>query len=324
MLRLISRFCSPTVLGISCGLTAAVLWGGGAVVSRHLVTSRLDPMDMVLLRYAACFPIAIGLIIAFGRRVWLEIPLERLMVLLLLAGPPYQFLITMGYEQSTAGAGSLLVCGLLTVFALATPLAFNKSLGGTTTIVKPTLSAVVGAALACVGLATFASGSGGSSITAKGFAIFSTAALCWAVLNALVRRWQIDPLKLTVALAFWSPLFLPVYTTMRPWHALSGPASDLLLQYVYHGWLVAFAATLMFFVAVRYAGATIASALQALAPGVSACLGAVILGEQLGRWQVLGISITIVGVMLSSSGERFVNGVLGQFYTRRQTRAAAV
>jgi drug/metabolite transporter (DMT)-like permease len=306
MLRLISRFYSPALFGIICGVIAAALWGGGAVVSRHLVTTRLDPMDMVLLRYVACFPIAVGLLIAFGRRVWLDIPLERLMVLLVLAGPPYHLLITMGYEQSTASAGSLLVCGLLTVFALAVPLVVTSA--GTSA--KPKLNAILGAALACVGIATFAVSSSGSSITATGFAIFTIGALCWAILNALIRRWQIDPLKLTVALALWSPLFLPVYTSMRPWHALSGPTSDLLLQYIYHGWLVAFVATLLFFVAVRYAGATVAAALQALAPGVSACLGALLLGETLGKLQILGLAITIVGVMLSSSGERLLQNWL--------------
>jgi drug/metabolite transporter (DMT)-like permease len=319
MLRLISRICSPTLFGIICGVIAAILWGGGAVVSRHLVTTRLDPMDMVLLRYVACFPIAVGMLIAFGRRVWLDVPLERLMILLLLAGPPYHLLITTGYEQSTASAGSLLVCGLLTVFALAVPLVLNS----TDINAKPKSNAVLGAALACIGIATFAGSSSGSNITATGFAIFSSGALCWAVLNALIRRWQIDPLKLTVALALWSPLFLPVYTSMRPWHALSGPTSDLLLQYVYHGWLVAFAATLLFFVAVRYAGGTVAAALQALAPGVSACLGVVLLGETLGKLQILGLGITILGVMLASSGERLLQGWLATVPARPARRTAA-
>jgi drug/metabolite transporter (DMT)-like permease len=311
----LSRAISPSAFGIICGVLAALLWGGGAVVSRHLVTARLDPVDMVLLRYIACFPIAVGMVIALGRRVWLDIPLERMMILLLLAGPPYHLLITTGYEQATAGAGALLVTGLLTVFALAVPLALN--------VAKPKFNAVIGAALACAGLAMFAAGSSGSSITSNGFTIFSTAALCWALLNALVRHWKIDPLKLTVALALWSPLFLPVYTSIRPWHALSGPTSDLLLQYIYHGWLVAFVATLLFFLAIHYAGATVAAALQALAPGASACLGALLLGETLGQLQVIGLGITILGVMLSSSGERWLANWQNYVSGRRTQSSAA-
>ncbi len=299
---------SRRTIGIVCGILAAILWGGSAVVSRHLVTAHVDPMDMVLLRYAACFPIAVGLVIAFGRRVWLDIPLERLLVLLLLAGPPYHLLLTSGYEQATAGAGSLLVCGLLTVFSLAVPLAFNTA--------KPSANAVLGAALACGGLAVFAVSSAERAITPVGFAIFSSAALCWAILNALVRHWKIDPLKLTVGLALWSPLFLPVYTSIRPWHALTGPASELLLQFVYQGWLVAFAATLLFFVAIRFAGAPTAAALQALAPGVSAGLGAVMLAEPIGQLQVVGLAITILGVMFASGGERWLTGWLGHLSGR--------
>jgi drug/metabolite transporter (DMT)-like permease len=305
---------SRRAIGIVCGILAAILWGGSAVVSRHLVTANIDPMDMVLLRYAACFPIAVGLLIAFGRRVWLDIPLERLLVLLLLAGPPYHLLLTTGYEQATAGAGSLLVCGLLTVFSLAVPLAFSTA--------KPSVNAVMGAALACGGLALFAVSSSGRAITPAGFAIFSSAALSWAILNALVRHWKIDPLKLTVGLALWSPLFLPIYTSIRPWHALTGPAPELLLQFVYQGWLVAFAATLLFFVAIRYAGAPTAAALQALAPGVSSCLGALLLAEPIGRLQIVGLGITILGVMFASGGERWLTSSLGRMSGRVREQAA--
>jgi drug/metabolite transporter (DMT)-like permease len=295
---------SHRAIGIVCGILAAVLWGGGAVVSRHLVTAQLDPMDMVLLRYAACFPIAVGLLIAFGRRVWLDMPLERLLVLLLLAGPPYHLLLTSGYEQATAGAGALLTTGLLTVFSLGVPLIFSPS--------KPSTNAVFGALLACLGLAVFAVSGTGRSVTPVGFAIFSSAALCWAVLNALIRHWKIDPLQLTVGLALWSVLFLPIYTSIRPWQALAGPAPQLLLQFVYQGWLVAFAATL----AIRNAGAPTAAALQALAPGVSACLGAVLLAEPIGRLQVIGLAITILGVMFASGGERWLTGWLAGAGTR--------
>jgi drug/metabolite transporter (DMT)-like permease len=305
---------SHKAIGVLCGVLAAILWGGGAVVSRHLVTAHIDPMDMVLLRYAACFPIAVGLLIAFGRRVWLDIPLERLLVLLLLAGPPYHLLLTTGYEQATAGAGALLTTGLLTIFSLAVPLAFSSA--------KPSSGAVFGALLACVGLGVFAACGSGRTITASGFAIFSTAALSWASLNALIRYWKIDPLQLTVGLALWSVLFLPVYTSIRPWHALSGPAPELLLQFVYQGWLVAFVATLLFFIAIRYAGAPTAAALQALAPGVSSGLGAILLAEPIGRLQIVGLAITILGVMFASGGERWLTGLLGHSETRRRQQAA--
>jgi drug/metabolite transporter (DMT)-like permease len=137
----------------------------------------------------------------------------------------------------------------------------------------------------------------------------------------LIRHWKIDPLKLTVALALWSPLFLPVYTSIRPWHALQGPAHELLLQFVYHGWLVAFAATLLFFIAVRFAGAPVAAALQALAPGVSAGFGAVLLAEPIGRIQIVGLAVTILGVMFASGGERWITSWIGA--TRARTRPQA-
>ena len=48
----------PMLLGIAAGMLAALIWGGGAVVSRYLVLNRLDPIDLTFLRYVGCLPIA--------------------------------------------------------------------------------------------------------------------------------------------------------------------------------------------------------------------------------------------------------------------------
>jgi drug/metabolite transporter (DMT)-like permease len=285
------------ILGMLAGLAAALLWGGGSVVSRHLVSQKLDPMDLALLRYIGCFPIAAVALLLFRERVRLDVSWFRLGVLLLLAGPPYHVFVIGGYAHATAGAGALIITGLMQVFSLAVPLL----LVGT----RPGLAPVVGAALAILGLGVFSTDmAAGFSFTPLGLAIFSIAALGWALLTYYVKLWKIDPLQLTNALALWSPLFLPLYLWFQPSPNFSGPISETLLQLVYHGILVAYGATLLFFVAVRHVGISTAAVIQALAPGLAAFMGALLLGEFLSPVRLLGIAIVIAGIIVTSVGAK--------------------
>ena len=286
------------VAGMLAGLAAALLWGGGSVVSRHLVSQRLDPMDLALLRYIGCFPIALAALLLYRDRVRLNISWFRLGVLLLLAGPPYHVFVIGGYAHATAGAGALIITGLMQVFSLGVPLL----LVGT----RPGAAPVIGATLAIAGLGIFSTDmASGFSFTPLGLAIFSIAALGWALLTYYVRLWKIDPLQLTNALALWSPLFLPFYLWFQPAPNFSEPISETLLQLVYHGVLVAYGATLLFFVAVQHLGISTAAVIQALAPGLAAFMGALLLGEALSLTRLLGIGVVIVGIIVTSVGARF-------------------
>jgi drug/metabolite transporter (DMT)-like permease len=283
------------IVGVAAGSLAAVLWGGGAVVSRHLVTTSIPPADLAFLRYAGCFPVAFALHTLWPARFRCDVPVHRLLVLLLLAGPPYQVLLVAGYGEVTAGTGALLVCGLLPLFALA----MSASVGQR----RPGPAQAAGVIATVLGVSVFAL-SGGHELTgtANGFALFAAAALMWAALNALVRHWQVDPWRLTVALALWSPVFLPVWVIARAPEMISAPAADVLLQVGYHGIGVAFFATALSFIAVGRLGSVKAGVLQAMTPATAALLGALILGEMLTDGQWLAIALTVGGIGLSIAG----------------------
>jgi len=275
-------------VGVICGLAAAAIWGGGAVVSRHLVTANLAPADLTLLRYLGCFPVALLLVLVMGERFRLAMAWPRLAILLLLAGPLYHALVVAGYGYATAGGGALLLSGLLPLFALA--------LSCTRNACAPSWLAAIGMAVILFGLVLFG---GSASVSLAGLAIFAAAAFAWAMLNECVRRWNVEPMRLTVVLALSSPLFIPFYLLGRPSPSLAAPMSELLLQLVYHGWLVAIGATALFFASVRLAGAAAAAILQTLAPAFSAGLGAAILGESLALLQWLGLILTLLGVLVT-------------------------
>lgn len=283
-------------VGVLCGLGAALIWGGGAVVLRHLAIAELPAADLALLRYAGCFPVALAAVVLCPRVFLPNIPWGRLLVLLLLAGPPYHVLIIWGYAHAGAGTGSLLVTGLLPIMGVALAAVVPKG--------TPGITSVGGAMLSAAGLAVFA-GCGSSDVTVSltGFVIFTSAAALWAVLNQLVLAWRIDPLRLTVALALWSPLFLPFWLFSLPRHGIGIAVADLLLQLIYHGWLVAIVATILSFMAVRQVGAQTAGLLQAMTPIFAALLGLALLGERLTLGQVVGATLTLAGVLTALRSE---------------------
>lgn len=287
------------LLGLGAGLLAALIWGGGAVVSRYLVLDRMDAIDLTFLRYAGCFPIALAVAFAAPQHARLGTLWWQTAILLLLAGPAYHLLLIYGYNFATAGAGALLVSGLLPIFAIA--------ISTVLTARAPGIRAVAGTLLVALGLLIFANPKGGAlsatgpaTVEPAGIAVFVSAAFLWAVLNELIRRWRVSPLRLTVTLALWSPLFLPLYILLRPAEGLSAPWGELALQIVYHGVLVAFVGTLLFFYAVRLLGTEIAALLQASIPAVAAILGVLVLGEWITANQSVAIVLTVTGIMLAS------------------------
>jgi drug/metabolite transporter (DMT)-like permease len=280
---------------IVSGIAAAAIWGGGSVVSRYLVSNGANPVDLTLIRYLVCFPL--GLIAVL---VWPaarpRIPLPRLLVLTLLAGPPYQFLLLAGYGHATAGAGALLVTGLMPVAACI--------IGWLSPGPRPAPEVWIGAGIGLAGLALFAQGLSGAHLDARGVLVFSTAAVAWALLGRCARAWTVDPLQLTVALALSSPLFLPAWYLITGGSVPSIDTAHLLLQGLYHGTFVAFVATVLYLFSIRGAGAETAACLQAATPVFAALLGAGILDEPLAPTQAAGAVIVTLGIAIAATGKR--------------------
>jgi drug/metabolite transporter (DMT)-like permease len=280
---------------IFCGIAAAIIWGGGSVVSRYLVSSGAAPVDLTLIRYLVCFPL--GLVaIAVWPAARPRIPWPRLLVLTLLAGPPYQFLLLAGYGHATAGAGALLVTGLMPVAACL--------IGWLAPGPRPATEAWIGAGIGLVGLGLFAQGLTDAHLDARGVLVFSMAAVAWALLGRCARTWSVDPLQLTVALALSSPLFLPAWFLTTSGSLPSIGLAHLALQGLYHGTFVAFVATALYFIAIRGAGAETAACLQAATPVFAAALGASLLDEPLTPTQAAGAVIVTLGIVVAATGKR--------------------
>ncbi|MGI9411921.1 MAG: DMT family transporter [Hyphomicrobiaceae bacterium] len=283
-------------LGVACGLGAAAIWGGSSVVSRHLVVSQFDPVELTFLRYVACFPVALAIYVFWFPRLRSSLSWGKLVVLLLLAGPPFHFIVIVGYKFASAGLGALLIAGLLAVFTVAGGIVLQRGM--------PAARAALCTALVLSGLAllvfeNFQLQSAVNLVSAAGIGIFTLAAALWALLNHLLTRWQVDPLALTVELSLWSPLFLPVYFAVPTTHPTNVRIADVALQLVYHGWFVALGATFLYFMSVRKLGAVSAAIMLALAPALSVIFGSIALGEPLSLTIVAGVCLVLTGFVAS-------------------------
>lgn len=289
--------------GVFAGLAAAAIWAAGSVVSRHFMTTAATPAgDLALLRYAGALPVAILLVALLPRQFASRIPLRRLLVLVLLAGPLYQALLIQGYSFATAGSGSLLVTAMVPVFSLVLAL---LPIGGGRPVLPATVAGVV---LAALGLLVFSIAAPTAlAIMPLGVGIFAAVAAMWAMLNLLVAKWSIEPQRLTLGLVLWSPLFLPVwFLNSGPFsptqHLLEMPFRDVALQVIVHGWLGALVATALFLFCVQATGATTAAILQAVTPAFAAGLGEVTLGETIPPLQITGVALVILGMVLATVG----------------------
>ena len=293
---------SDRLIGAVCGVGAAAIWGGSSVVSRYLITSSFDAADLTFLRYAACFPAALAIYLIWYPRLVNQLSWRAFAVLVLLAGPPFHFLVIAGYAYLPAGLGTVLIAGLLAVFTtFSAPFLGGGPVRSTQVFATGlVLAGLAGLSFQIVGGSGWQADASGWPMVA-GVLIFATAALLWALLNHLIVAWKIDPLAMTINLALTAPLFLPFY-----WLLSTGPATgratgadigDVALQLIYHGLFVALGATFLFFAAVRRIGAGPAAVLLALAPALAVVFGRLFLGETLTALSFAGVAMVLAGFL---------------------------
>ncbi len=291
------------IIGVVCGLGAATIWGGSSVVSRYLVTTHFDAFELTLLRYAACFPAALAIFVVLYPRLVNTLDWRQFAVLMVLAGPPFHFLVIAGYAYVPAGLGAVLIAGLLAVFTTMLGVFMGRAAPSPAQMLE-LASLLVG--LGCLSVQLHGQGTGSSGHWGAGFgiSIFALAALLWALLNHLIMRWRVDPLAMTINLALLSPVFMPIYLMVPSDGAMEAPLFDVVLQLIYHGLFVALGATFLFFAAVRRLGAEPAAVMLALAPALAVLFGWLFLGEVVMVTAAAGILLVLMGFLASLTVDR--------------------
>jgi drug/metabolite transporter (DMT)-like permease len=289
--------------GLGWGLLAAAIWAVYSVLARLGVTAGLSPADMSLLRFAPGALLTLPLMWRWGWRDLAGIGWGRGLVLTLLAGPGFALLFMTGFTLAPLAHGA--------VIAPAGQMLAGIGLSAWLGQQRLSRESLFGAGCVLLGLFFMGGDSllhGESRATLLGDLLFAVAGFCWGTFGTLSRRWQVDPLRVTVVVLVLSfLLFTPLYLALAdPSRLAQAGAGMLTLQVLAQGVGAGLVAMLAYSRAAALLGAGRAAFFGAMVPGAASLLAIPILGEVPSTLQVLGIVSVVVGLLIAFGALRLL------------------
>jgi len=289
--------------GLGWGLLAAAIWAVYSVLARLGVTAGLSPADMSLLRFSPGALLTLPLMWRWGWRDLAGIGWGRGLVLTLLAGPGFALLFMTGFTLAPLAHGA--------VIAPAGQMLAGIGLSAWLGQQRLSRESLFGAGCVLLGLFFMGGDSllhGESRATLLGDLLFAVAGFCWGTFGTLSRRWQVDPLRVTVVVLVLSfLLFAPPYLALAdPSRLAQAGAGMLTLQVLAQGVGAGLVAMLAYSRAAALLGAGRAAFFGAMVPGAASLLAIPILGEVPSTLQVLGIVSVVVGLLIAFGALRLL------------------
>jgi drug/metabolite transporter (DMT)-like permease len=289
-----SQSTRDTLLGVACGVGAAVLWAAGFVVARHGIDIGFSPADLTFHR---CFWVGLVLLplaLRAGIGDLNGIGWGRGALLTFLGGPGIAFASYSGFLLVPLGHGGVIQpsCAALFGLLLATlvlleRLPWRRALGALTIVAG---LAVIGAeALATIGAHGLA-----------GDFLFMLAGGFFATFGTLLRRWRVPPMRATIVVSVVSLVILPIQWALVGFSRMIalGPWENL-LQALMQGLLAGPAAIYLYTRSVVLLGAGRASVFPSLVPPCVLLIGWIALGIAPSAMQLVGLAIVLIGFRLT-------------------------
>jgi drug/metabolite transporter (DMT)-like permease len=286
--------------GAACGLATAAIWASWSAITRFAVTTRFDPWDVALLRYAAAGVLLAPVLVRRGfareRLGWLG-----LAALVAGAGAPYALAAAAGLRLAPAAELSALNPGCIPLFVAAIAWAFAGE--SAPTAQRAGLALIVTGAVLLIAANAASPGEAWTSSRLFGAMLSLLAALMWAVFTVVMRRADLNPLHAAALVSTGSlVIYLPVYLAWRGAALAEVPLVDLATQAVFHGVLVTVVSLLLYGRALVLLGAARGAAFASLVPALSALIAIPLLGEWPSATDWLAIVLIGAGVYLASGG----------------------
>jgi len=291
--------------GLAWGLLAAAIWASYTVLARLGVKAGLSPADLTLLRFAPGALLTLPLLWRWGWRDLGGIGWRRGLLLTVLAGPGFSLLFMTGFSLAPLAHGAVIApaCQMLAGLTLSAWLAHQRW----------TRDSALGAGFVVLGLVFM----GGDSLvhlagasTLVGDLLFVLAGCSWGLFGALSRRWQVDPLRVTVVVVVMSfLLFAPPYLVLADLNRLAAASPAMLVtQVLAQGLGAGLVAVLAFSRAAALLGSGRAGFFGALVPGAASLLAIPVLGEIPTPLQLLGIGAVVSGLLIAFGAVRLLLG----------------
>ena len=282
------------LLGVACGLGAALCWALGFVATRHGLKVGFKPVDLLMHRFLWSGIVFIPLVLRAGLRDLCGIGWGRGMVLMMLGGPVMSLISYAGFVFVPLGHGSVIQPSCATLGGLFLAVVLLKE--------SISVSRVAGAVVIVVGLAVIGSESIGhmGSSAVLGDLIFVSTGLMFASFATLVRYWRVSAISVATVISVLSLSLFPLYA------ASGGLARDAAiglnenaLQAVGQGILAGPAAMYLFTLSIQKLGVARGAVFPAIVPVLTLLLGWLLIGEPPTALQATGLVIVLAGFYLA-------------------------
>lgn len=277
-------------LGWATAFGAVAIYAGNFVVNRYSIKADIGPNDIVALRFGIAGIVLLPLLIRQGLGGLAGIGWRRGLILTVFAGPPFTLMMVWGLAFAPVAHGAAIVSGMIPI---STALAIWFTSGVRIPALRLLMFALVIAGLVLV------SGFSASSSPGVLFGdfLFFLSGASWGFYAVLLRRWQLDPMKVTSVVSVVSLLYLPVYFLLLTPGFDGAAMGDIIFLGFYQGILGSIVALLLFSYSVNLLGAAHASLANATVPVFSALLAVPVLSELPTAVQWIGIAMVVGGVI---------------------------
>jgi len=282
------------IVGISCGVGAAVFWAGGFVAARHGIAIGFSPFDIALHRYLWAGIAFLPSVLRGGVRDLDGVGWGRSFALAILGGPGLAVVSAAGFLAVPLGHGGVIQPSFAALAGLLlAALVLND---------RPPAIRIYGAVAIVAGVAVI----GREALTTIGAAgllgdfSFALAGLMFAAFATLLRLWRIAPMRATAVVSVLTLFYVPLHAVAFGFDRMIAAgwfenAVQAVMQGVFSGPLAIY----LFARSVMLLGASRAAVFAALVPGLTLLIGFLALGEVPSIAQLAGFAMVLIGFRLT-------------------------
>ncbi|MCA1360442.1 DMT family transporter [Bradyrhizobium sp. IC3069] len=285
---------APALLGVVCGLAAALFWALGFAATRHGLKAGFTPVDLLVHRYVWSGIAFLPLVLRAGLSDLCGIGWGRGLVLMVLGGPVMSPISYIGFLFVPLGHGSVIQPSCATLGGLLLAAVVLKE--------RISASRLTGALVIVGGLGVIGAESIGhiGADGIQGDLIFVLAGFMFAGFGAMLRRWRVSAVPAALVINVLSLLLVPVYVaTVGLAHIASIGMTENAIQALAQGVLAGPAALYLYAVSVQRLGVARAAVFPACVPALTLLTGWLLLGEPPTMLQTAGLVTVLCGFYLA-------------------------
>jgi drug/metabolite transporter (DMT)-like permease len=284
----------PALLGVACGVGAALCWALGFVATRHGLKLGFTPPDLLMHRFLWSGIVFLPLVLRAGIGDLGGIGWGRGLVLMVLGGPVMSLVSYTGFMFVPLGHGSVIQPSSATLGGVLLAAVFLRE--------RVPASRVLGAVVIVAGLAVIGAESIGhiGAAGVLGDLLFVMTGMMFAVFGTLLRHWRVSAFAAATAISVVSLALLPLYAAGGGFARVAALGlSENVLQALGQGLLAGPAAMYLFAFSIQTLGVARAAVFPATVPALTILTGWLLLGEPPTALQAAGLVTVLFGFYLA-------------------------